>query len=358
VRKKTNKKTKVKDILYIFVILLFIFIFIALFIGAIYLAWKFIQPNENNENNVHVDRLEIKSINSKSLEIEKKDTDNYIIKYSLDNTNESFKINISGKDGEAIKKVKPETYSPFYNCQDRENRKMIYILLDVSGSMKEKFINSDNESVDINNQPGIKKIEKYLHSNNLQPGDIISLQFLGLGKKNSYDIDFIGPNIKYDEPKKNNTMGKTTLNITGIDLTTTTNTCSDFNIDKNAYTRKQLIDEIKTQYNLQEAEAYTAIGKSIKDISNDTKMNRDKFSSFVYIIFTDGQATIPPNYTQVDKYANCDSNYESDQQSCRQNTSGFKEDDKAYIIGIENEAYQSYFSNIFSNIKEENIIFE
>jgi hypothetical protein len=302
-------------------------VFVCFFVGLIALC-IFLSPKESLYKNTIKNDNQIAGlsvVNNDEL---------YTIKYLINDgkTEEYFKIKA---DEININNIGNHNYSPFFSCSERNNNKIIYIILDVSGSV------IDNYSTDRT----IEKIQTIL-GDNIKPGDQVRIRFLGSkdDNDNEYNIDFIGPSFTY-EISKNTRLKENKLNLLNYSEGKTPPNCNNINAATSIW---GLIKEIKSEYNQrkEKKDNYTNIVYTLEKITEEVKINNIGFSSIMYILFTDG--------IQTDGgYDSCDIN---SAEECGLSIRGLRSDtdenkDEVIVIGIKSSELKKIFTKLFYNIK-------
>ncbi len=241
---------------------------------------------------------------------------------------ESFKIDTKM---DKLDSIIDKTYSPFFDCTKRSNRKIIYVVLDVSGSYPKDKV--------------LTQIETILRDKDIQPGDQVRVRFLGTKNDDVRTIDFIGPSFTY-KINPNDVQNKTTLVLTGYSFDSNFQGCDSDPNTQVAKSRGDLLDNITGLYDKRKATSdnQTNIPDLLTKVSNEMASIKgdDKFKSVMYIVLTDGEST--------SGYLGCNT-LSADQ--CGEELKGLSinnELDRAYIVGL-NSGKEEIFRKLFNSIK-------
>ena len=246
----------------------------------------------------------------------------------IEATEEFFQI-----DTNLDNNFKEDLESPFFSCDNRVNRKLLYIVLDISGSV----VNGIGQ--DYFNQV-ISKIRTILSSEILKPGDQIRIRFMGTNNEMVENLDFTGPQFNYDL-SKNSVQRKNIINLLGYSDKPLTK-CQD---NANIVSLRDLSEKLRFEYDKrkQNPDQESNISNLLENISSEVSIEKDRFKSVSYIIFTDGDST--------DGYAGCDSN---PAEECGKNIKelNMKNEslNKVYLIWVKDKNKQEIFRRLFNNI--------
>ena len=229
--------------------------------------------------------------------------------------------------------------SPFFVCNNqhnRMNRKVIYVVLDISKSV----VNDIGNGYDGYFDQVASIIHTILSKEVLHPEDEIRIRFLGTNKDKVKNIDFTGPSFKY-EISKNGVQKKNTLTL----LSYSNEPLTKCDNNDSVVSVQGLIEKISDAYNQRKTtpDNNTYITSLLEKLSNEIILEKDNFKSVSYIIFTDGISD--------DGYSKCDS------FSAEQCGEGFKElnmnndpSNKVYLIWVSDSQKKEIFRRIFSGM--------
>lgn len=282
---------------------------------------------ENNKNGLHIE-------NDKNI---------YTIYYKVpsiksptNQVEEFFNID-TGKEN--FKNLSEDLPSPFFTCnnqQNRINRKIIYVILDISKSVVNDIGNGYEGYFD----QVASIIHTTLNKEVLHPEDEIRIRFLGTNKDKVRNIDFTGPQFKY-LISKNDVQKKNTLKLLSYSndpMTKCDNTDSVISVE-------DLIQKISTEYNQRKLtpDNLTNITELLEKISSEVDLEKDNFKSVSYIVFTDGISD--------DGYAGCRDNLA---EHCGTNLRGLNMNNdtanRAYLIWVKDRGIQETFRRLFNGI--------
>lgn len=243
-------------------------------------------------------------------------------------TEEFFKV-----DGNIDNNFTKNPESPFFSCDSRENRKLIYIVLDISGSVVNGIGQGYFDQV-------ISKIRNILSSEVLQPGDQIRIRFMGTNNEMVENIDFTGPQFSYD-PSKNSVQRKNIINLLSYSDKPLTK-CQD---NANIVSLHDLSEKLRIEYDKrkQNPDQESNISNLLENISSEVSIGKDRFKSVSYILFTDGDST--------DGYAGCGPN---SAEECGKNIKELnmknESSNKVYLIWVKDKNRQEIFRRLFKNM--------
>lgn len=309
----------------------FTILFLVLIVGLfIFLCNNFSKKSETFYD-IRIDKK------SNGLSINKNNDKSFTIKYLINEGKSEEYFTIREEKLEYIFKNNTKNESPFFSCSARSFNKIIYIVLDVSGSVIDGY--------SINN--AIEKIYTIL-GDNIQPGDQIRIRFIGNNSYNDkeYNIDFTGPKFNNYQLTKNERLNKDIITLKDY----SEEKMPSCNSSITASTIKTLIEKITSIYKerIKNKDDYTNIINTLESISNEVKIESEKegdirFESVLYVLFTDGKQT-------DGGYEDCDT---EPAISCGKNIKGLRmsDNDEAIVIGIESSSIKEIFNKLFDNIK-------
>jgi hypothetical protein len=271
------------------------------------------------------------------LKTNKNEDGSFTIKYLIEDGSSEEHFTIKKERIEYIFEHDIKNQSPFFDCSVRKFNKIIYIVLDVSGSVIDKY------SVD----NAVEKIHTIL-GENAQPGDQIRIRFIGSNNYDDkeYNIDFTGPKFNNYQLYENKRLNKNIIILKNYSEEEMPN-CNRTIV---APTIKNAVEKIESIYKerIKNKDEYTNIINTLKSISNEVKIEYEKekparFESVLYVIFTDGRQT-------KGGYAACDT---EPANSCGDGLKELKmsDNDEAIVIGIKSSEIKEIFTKFFDNIK-------
>lgn len=279
-------------------------------------AYASVIQSKDEKDGLHIDNKENKSI--VYYRVPGSDTEEFFVVATPDG---AFSTLQSGLD------------SPFFDCADRSGKKLVYIILDISQSVVNSAGGKYFEQV-------ASTIQNVIDSEGLQPGDQIRVRFLGANNDKLESLDFTGPRFKY-EISKNNVQKKDFLTLVGISDEPITR-CKN----NDAVTSVQdLTHKIEVAYDQRKEtpDPETNITGLLKRIASEVSLEKDKFASVRYVLFTDGDST--------DGYDACDAYLASDcGQGLKDLDMNKSSDNRAYVIWVNGDQKQEIFRRMFDGI--------
>jgi len=302
---------------------------LALLIGALF----FISQNFTQESILEYEINE----ELENLTTNKNEDGSFTIKYLIGEGSSEEYFTISKEKLEYIFKHNIKSESPFFDCSIRHFNKIIYIVLDVSGSVIDEY-SIDN---------AVEKIHTIL-GENAHPGDQIRIRFIGSDNHDDreYNIDFTGPKFNDYQLYENKRLNKNTIILENYSEEKMPNCNRTIAVS----TIKNAVEEIESIYKerIKNKDDYTNIINTIKSISSEVKIESEKneparFKSVLYVIFTDGKQT-------KGGYADCDT---KPANSCGDGLKELKmsNSDEVIVIGIKSSEIKEIFTKLFDNIK-------
>ena len=249
---------------------------------------------------------------------------------SADGSEEFFVVDTP--DG-AFSDMKSGLDSPFFDCADRTDRKMVYIILDISKSVVDSAGGKYFEQV-------ASTIENIIDTEGLQPGDQIRLRFMGTNNDRLESLDFTGPHFEYDIAK-NSVQKKDILTLLSISSDPITKCKSNDSVTS----VQDLTQKIETAYEQRKEnpDMESNISGLLAKIASEVSLEKTKFQSVRYIMFTDGDST--------DGYDSCDTQL-ADQcgQDLKDLDMNNNPDNKAYVIWVKGTPKQDIIRRMFDGI--------
>ena len=245
-------------------------------------------------------------------------------------TEEFFNINAA----HVLEDEQLDLESPFFSCQKRGENKIMYIILDISGSVVDGIGDDYFDQV-------ISKIYTILSTDVMKPGDQIRIRFLGTNYDSVRNIDFTGPRFRYDATKRNPVQKKNTLNLTGYSYEPLTK-CQGV---ENLMSLKDLTEKINVEYTNRKTspDKESNISGLLQNISSEVVLEKDRFQSIRYIVFTDGDST--------DGYSGCDTSTTSEcKEYLKDLNLNNNPSNKAYVIWVKDSDTQELFRRLFDTI--------
>ncbi|MDB4984689.1 MAG: hypothetical protein JWM20_868 [Patescibacteria group bacterium] len=326
---KNNKKSSLGKI-----VAIMFFSGFVLLIGCLVLGFKYVCRHEAcsiSSQKPYV--VSIKTEEGKGVHVENKGSI-FSIFYKVQNGNgpaeDFFNVDTSKF---AIQDLSVDLESPFFSCSQRREKKIIYVILDVSKSVVQSAGEDYFSRV-------TSTIQNILASDSLEPGDQIRIRFMGNNNDALDNLDFTGPRFKYSV-QKNSVQKKITLTLTDYSrdhLTKCQNTSGAISLE-------DVIGHIQSSYEkrIQTPDNTTNISGLLKQISNEVSLEQERFESVRYIIFTDGDST--------DEYDGCDY-LSADKCGTDIKSLNLNHDlsNRAYVIWVKDSWTQGVFRKLFDGM--------